>query len=581
MALELLFWAPLSFLPYLVRRVTGQAVHPTEPFVAAFVPLVLIYLLARVPRWQTPVRAVLLIVLTLGAAVALGVALAGVGVPRPELLLAILDTNAGEGREFLQHFYTWRSYLVIALLTIPALAFIPQHRSQAYWRPRPAFGLVLVALFTAQVIALPDRLGFTGPNVSGGVIGRIENIYPFGVYPPARAWIQLGQALRLRARMAPAFEGDAASLRPGLRVMEPATVPRTYVVVLTESVARGHLGLYGYDRDTTPRLGTLAARHELTVFTDAISTQAQTALALFDAFTWTSRTQPNPRSVIDLFNAAGFETTWVSNQSDMGMLNSVASLLATNAARHDFLKTPNAVSPTDPALFDAPDRAVSERYRSNFDDRVLPAVDAALARPARDKFIVVHLMGSHALYKARYPQSDEFFTTSSRPDLTADQADRLDAYDNSIRFGDGVIGAIIDAVRATPGESFVLTLSDHGEEVYDFRDFAGHANALVSPWMLEIPLVVWLSPEYTANHPAFTQAIRASATRPYGHLNLPMTLTDLARFTYADPPTSGSIFSTDETPRPRLIGDRTYAEFMRAWVPDAAHAAGLPLLPHR
>ncbi|TAK16322.1 MAG: phosphoethanolamine transferase [Acidobacteria bacterium] len=579
--LEALFWLPPSLLPFAVRWLTGQYTHRAEPFVALFVPLLLIYLLARTGRFQPALRAILLVFLVVGGVFALGLALAGMGAAQPDLVLAALDTNPGESGEFLRRFYTAGDYALVAvLMVLPVASFITQWRLKAFWQPKPRAAVPLAVLLVLQIALVGNlRTLLSGERRLSGIGNElIGQIYPASWYPPLRPWIELVQAARLRAQMATA-SGSFTDLTPGVRVLEPAVSPRTYVVVVTESVGRSHLGLYGYPRDTTPRLSALARNGELTVFTDAITSQAQTAVALFESLTWTSPSQPNPRGVIDLFTAAGFETTWISNQPGMGMFDSVASLLTRGATHRVFLKHPTVVPPDDLALFKAPERAINERFRANFDDRVLPELAKVLEDPVRDKLIVIHLMGSHSLYRARYPASEEVFTTTTRPELTAAENQVINEYDNSVRFGDMVIGAVIDQVRGLGGESLVVALSDHGQEVYDFRDFAGHTNAVLSPWMLEIPLVAWLSPDYRAHHRDFAAMVTAAASRPYIHRNFAASLTDLGRIGYMDLATSASIFSKDFVASPRIAAGRDYATFMRDWAPDAAHASGMALLP--
>lgn len=584
LVLESWFWLPASLLPYAVRKATGQFTKGAEPFVALFIPLLLIYLLARTGRFQKPLRLALLVLLTVGGVFAAGLALAGMGAAQPDLVLAALDTNSAESGEFLRRFYTTRDYALVALLFIPVVAFVAQLRFDAFWRPARRAAIPLAALLVLQIAVFGDIKALTSqtkdrpPGIGNEAIGQI---YPISWYPPFRPWIQLGQAVRLRAQIAETATGSVGDLVAGVRTLEPAVAPRTYVVIMTESVGRSHMGVYGYGRDTTPHLSALAHAGELAVFTDAVTSEAQTAMALYEALTWTSPSQPKARGIIDLFAAAGFETSWISNQPGMGLFDSVASLLTRHAANRVFLKHPTIVPPDNKALLQAPERALNERFRADFDDRVLPELAEILKRPARDKFIVIHLMGSHSLYQARYPASDEFFTTAARPELTDAQNAMINDYDNSIRFGDKVIGGVIDQVRRQPGESFVVALSDHGQEVYDFRDFAGHTNALLSPWMLQIPLVAWLSPEYRADHRGFVATIFSDTSRPYIHRNLSSSLADLARIGYVDLPETESLFSPGFVATPRITGGRDYAEFIRTWAPDAAHASGMALLGKR
>ncbi len=78
----------------------------------------------------------------------------------------------------------------------------------------------------------------------------------------------------------------------------------------------------------------------------------------------------------------------------------------------------------------------------------------------------------------------------------------IDEYDNSVAYNDFVINSIIDTLAQHQGEkSVMIYFSDHGEELYDKRDFAGHAYEKISPYMCQIPFMIWVSPEYKEHNP--------------------------------------------------------------------------------
>jgi heptose-I-phosphate ethanolaminephosphotransferase len=188
-------------------------------------------------------------------------------------------------------------------------------------------------------------------------------------------------------------------------------------------------------------------------------------------------------------------------------------------------------------------------------------------------------MGSHAVYRARYPPEAEFFKTIEPTTCgSATQKQAINDYDNSVRFSDSVVGRIVEAARHVGGEAFVLYLSDHGEEVYDFRDVAMHGNEILSPYMVEIPLVVWLSPEYRRNHADFVGQLERRLNRPYTHSHFAHSVADLARLSFVGMDRTRSIFAEEFIPRERLVAGRRHEEFRRNWAPDATHAGGKALL---
>ena len=69
-------------------------------------------------------------------------------------------------------------------------------------------------------------------------------------------------------------------------------------------------------------------------------------------------------------------------------------------------------------------------------------------------------------------------------------------YDNATRYNDQVVDAIL--ARFTDRDAIAVYLSDHGEEVYDYRDFFCRSHDLpltpeVCKYQFEIPFMIWMS----------------------------------------------------------------------------------------
>jgi glucan phosphoethanolaminetransferase (alkaline phosphatase superfamily) len=105
----------------------------------------------------------------------------------------------------------------------------------------------------------------------------------------------------------------------------------TVILVLGESTSRHHMALYGYPRDTTPNLSAITS--ELAVFDDVISSHSSTVESLLPALTvplsaLEAGARPErPISIVQLANAAGFETHWLSNQNEFGVWDSPIRIL--------------------------------------------------------------------------------------------------------------------------------------------------------------------------------------------------------------------------------------------------------------
>jgi heptose-I-phosphate ethanolaminephosphotransferase len=162
--------------------------------------------------------------------------------------------------------------------------------------------------------------------------------YAVDRYPPLQPYYSFVPAYLLRRDIAQL----AQSARPlaGVHPVEQLTGrPRLYVIVIGESLARHHMHLYGYARDTTPGLDDLASRGELLVFRHAVTSHAITVPALLAALRFPDGRGHDQQTIFDVFNGAGFKTYWISNQYETGFAESAISLMTAAAAQRDMAHT--------------------------------------------------------------------------------------------------------------------------------------------------------------------------------------------------------------------------------------------------
>ncbi|MDA1085164.1 MAG: sulfatase-like hydrolase/transferase, partial [Bacteroidetes bacterium] len=151
---------------------------------------------------------------------------------------------------------------------------------------------------------------------------------------------------------------------------------------------------------------------------------------------------------------------------------------------------------------------------------------------------------THANYKYRYPKSFDVFSTddASQKQLTIDQ------YDNAVLYNDYIVREIIEKARITDIPSSVIYFSDHGEEVYDSIDFAGHsANGYFTYNLIEIPFLYWNS----MNNEISKQFLQ----RPFILNDLSHTLANLYRIDTKQIDSTKSIFSKAFKSRQRIVRD--------------------------
>jgi glucan phosphoethanolaminetransferase (alkaline phosphatase superfamily) len=574
LALELLFWVPLFLVPIVARILAGDGneISLKDGIATVSVSLALWVIGTHLGRWQALYRLILYPVLGAGSLIVAGVWLSKNGVLNPLTALAIIDTNRSEATEFLTGtFYGVGDVLLVSLLLVPLAALWVQFRSGLFFqRVKYATGAI-VALFALQIGATDLKL-IRARNQGGGPTMLWDDHvshpiwflkYAADRYPPLQPYYSFIPALLIRRDIAQL----ARVARPlaGVQPIEPLTgKPRLYVIVIGESLARHHMHLYGYPRDTTPQLDKLAEAGELLVFRHVVTSHALTVPAVLAALRFPDGRGHDQQTLFDVFNGAGFKTYWISNQYQAGIGESAISMLTASVAERSWMNQP-----------------MEGRYaeRRNFDDVVLKPFETAIQSGGGDKVIFVHLLGNHFTYRARFPDSFAHFGgTGGSTCRSASQNREFNDYDDSVRFNDYVLSQIIDTTRKTDGESFVLYFSDHGEEVFDWRDFLDHDDSMLSPYLAEIPFALWLSAAYRSAHPVFTAQLRQALDRPFISSDLIDAATDLSRLTFPGMDDTRSLFSDKFTVHSRITAYRDYDAFRAQWQPDRAHAGGTALL---
>lgn len=251
-----------------------------------------------------------------------------------------------------------------------------------------------------------------------------------------------------------------------------------FVLVIGESETRNHMQIYGYDRETTPWLQEQRKNKENIIFFNAYSNHTHTVpvltYALSEKNQYNEIDLKNAYSLIEIANAAGYETYWISNQRKFGVWDTPVGAIGSAALYQKWMN--NRIG-----------RGVETDY---YDDILLSQIPTECAK---DALIVIHLMGCHVAYGDRYPHTDAYFL-GTEPSV--------DEYDNTVRYNDYILSKIYERVRSLPNFKGMIYFSDHGE---DPDRGLGHESSKFTWPMARIPLVMWLSDEFQTERPqAFT-----------------------------------------------------------------------------
>ena len=243
-------------------------------------------------------------------------------------------------------------------------------------------------------------------------------------------------------------------------------------------------GLYGYERNTTPRLSKMS---NLLFFSDVLTqsnaTHKSVPLILSAASAEQADMIYNQKSVITAFKEAGFKTAFFSNQRPNG---SLIDFFAEEADITLFLK-----------------QNVTDEEFNPYDEELVKLLDRLLQKEDQKLFIVLHTYGSHFNYRERYPAGMAPYQPDNIDEVSFKMRQNLvNAFDNTIYYTDYILGLIVDKLSATGADAAMVYISDHGEDLFDDgRKLFLHSSPIPDYYQIHVPFVIWMSDPYVARYP--------------------------------------------------------------------------------
>jgi heptose-I-phosphate ethanolaminephosphotransferase len=454
--------------------------------------------------------------------------LGGGGVRRADSLRAFGQASLAEIWHFVRLFVDWRlvatSALVAGLLFVLVVTAVGSEPGRRRRYPR--------------VVAAIALLASVGSYLAGGH-RQVSEI------------VEFVSEYREQARLYRSVENEIGLASP---VGAESTFSGTLVVVIGESLAKAHMGVYGYPVETTPMLSK--RREEYVVFQDVISPHSHTVAALGIALTTASETadfEYLPQGEIDLISlarGAGFEVSWLSNQNEYGIWDNPITALARRADRDRFFST-----------------SLGDFYLPTlFDDAMLPTLRATLSAPgAQKRLIFLHLMANHWPYCGNHPGQFDRVEDARGPSFygAAAPGAEADCYDGGVRYLDWFLEQVVREIEATDSSAGVLFLGDHGEAPLLGT---GHDQARHSIYHLEIPLVLWANDAFASRNPEKLNQAGLHRDRPYTIADLYHAIADLLDIRHPSVLLERSLFhpSFEDRPRTALRGWIRYDEWSRS-----------------
>ena len=432
----------------------------------------------------------------------------------PSVIMLIAETNSCETLEFFQAYLMERNSIVAYAICVLMAAYILFSEKKL---DRTVYGkcVIFICLFTMYMFqrsVSPIRTYlrlFDCRNLTEAELWYLDypvntNVFSnvvYSIYIMHLSKNEMGEAVRTTL----AVKSDIITSKD-LNV----------VMILGESFSKHHSSLYGYYLHTNPLLSKVSKSGNLFLFNNVISSYNLTSFVVRNLFSVNSIMDHEnwysfPAFPI-LFKKAGYNVYFWDNQRTFGKADvsdfSIASYLFNDSlAKASYTNYNKKTFLFDGELID------------DFWNHVKLTGDKNL--------IIFHLMGQHTLPDKRYPKTDEFkrFTKDDikRDDLDERRRILLAHYDNATIYNDKVVYDVMD--RLSDKNAIVLYFSDHGEEIYDFRDRYGRTQEKEkSSDMLrtqyEIPFMIWCSNLFINNNQETIQNIKAAIDRPFMNDNV-------------------------------------------------------------
>lgn len=247
------------------------------------------------------------------------------------------------------------------------------------------------------------------------------------------------------------------------------------VLIIGESLRASHLGLNGYERNTTPNLEkmpnflnfTLAASFNTTTSSITSMLSHRTKAEFLDI--------PPEKSIVSLYKDLGFKTHWYSAQSSKEFGNGMLTIMASEADDYFFR-----------------DRIKSSRKSNKiYDKDLLPYLQKTI-NEGGNNFIVLHSFGSHIRFYERYTKEFQIFKPECMAMASSCPKEEVaNSYDNSVLYTDSFVSDVIDSIKNT--NSILFFVSDHGIFLGEDGIYANGNTSQVGMEANRVPMFLYMT----------------------------------------------------------------------------------------
>lgn len=273
------------------------------------------------------------------------------------------------------------------------------------------------------------------------------------------------------------------------------------VMIIGESFSKYHNQLYVPDYlPTMPHLMKMKEDSILFTYNDVVTTSNLTSNVFKSMFTTWDATCQDDWTQHTLFPAvfrkAGYNVHYVTNQY-------VSS---------DTKATTSAIGGT---IFNQPQLAEMQftsrnAEKTQYDETLIKEIPSMKELEETPTLLIFHVEGQHVQYRDRFPKEfAKFKPEESNAKFGGDLGDQITAdYNNATLYNDYVVDSVLSMFKDK--DAIAIYFSDHGEEVFDWRDKFERTSDMsegVARYQYEVPFMFILPEKYKASHPDIAEAV--------------------------------------------------------------------------
>ncbi|EIL8547690.1 kdo(2)-lipid A phosphoethanolamine 7''-transferase [Salmonella enterica] len=401
------------------------------------------------------------------------------------IIASVMTTDIDLSKEVVGlHFVLW----LIAVSLLPLIFIWSNHCRYTLLRqlrtPGQRFRSAAVVVLAGVMVWAPIRLldiqqkkveratGIDLPSYGGVVANSYlpsNWLSALGLY----AWAQVDESSDNNSLINPARKFTYVAPKDG---------DDTYVVfIIGETTRWDHMGIFGYERNTTPKL---AQEKNLAAFR-GYSCDTATKLSLRCMFVREGGADNNPQrtlkeqNVFAVLKQLGFSSDLYAMQSEMWFYSNT---MADNISYREQI----GAEPRN-------------RGKTVDDMLLIDEMQNSLAQnPEGKHLIILHTKGSHFNYTQRYPRSyAQWKPECIGVDSGCTKVQMINSYDNSVTYVDHFITSVFDQLRDK--KAIVFYAADHGESINEREHLHGTPRNMAPPEQFRVPMLVWMSDKYLAS----------------------------------------------------------------------------------